>query len=572
MIRSGAVGMTWTVALLVVASACGGDATPTGGGTTVEARGSGSGSPPWLADERDPTVARMRDIARRLAESGMGHGPIGGRGFITARHHENRSIHLPRGRCLTIVALGSRGIEDLDVTLFSPEGDVLAEDVEPDAHPSVQVCGGPRGRRLYYSLHADAGSGAFVFASFVGERASFEAATRVLGGRPGVVAAPGAQGGGDGRIAEISAGLARRGFRTHGEPAVFHLARDQRVRVPLPVERSHCYSVAAISGPGIGGLEVRVLDELGAPVAQSAEPSGVIQLCVDRDGDLSVDVSAARGEGTVRVVFFGTTVERAGGRNSLWLGERSEEVRRERPLTESLGALSVRLRASGWGQARRRARGTLGPGEARAEEIGLQAGVCSRLFVVGGRGMGAIALRLVDMEGRLLGERQGQGGEVAVTVCPEGALRVVAQMVSRHGSGAWALMQSTRAAPPWLGSEVPWDDRGPLMDAVDSAAGPALEPVARAAPIERVALAQDAETALDLPDADGCLAVRLVASGRDRTLQASVSRDGRVEALRSGRRVDLVVCGRGPERPEVQVKGVGQTRAAWLAVLAPPRE
>ena len=83
-----------------------------------------------------------------------------------------------------MVAIASRGVHDMDAAVYSPEGELLAADSQPDAHPTIQVCSGEQEARLYYVVHIYEGAGAYLMVPFAGGSEQLEAGARVLGGRP----------------------------------------------------------------------------------------------------------------------------------------------------------------------------------------------------------------------------------------------------------------------------------------------------------------------------------------------------------------------------------------------------
>ena len=436
------------------------------------ADGAASALPAFMQDESDPVAIEMRRIAARMEEAGLELGPVHGGGFLTQREQRTDPIVVPAGTCLTIVALAARGVRDIDATLFAPAGEVLAEDLEPDAHPTIQVCGGDEGRRLYYGLLAYDGAGTYVYASFAGDRESFDRAARILGGRPGVVSSGTERGDQDVRLRELATGVARRGFRTHGEPIPVPLAHDQRVRLPLAVERAHCYTVAAFSMQGLDDVNLRILDELDRELAADASASSdaSAQLCVDRDAVLAVEVHASRGEGEARVAFFEAGDASAGGPSGLWLGDRASSRIAIAPLEDAVRADLDAARARGWRSTQRRGEGTLTAGEAVVRSVRLDRG-CTLLIASGGRGIGKLALRVSSSDGTVLAEPPAEGSSVDARVCLDERTEASVLVVARRGSGEWALHVLSGHSAAGLPDDAPARVRGGILRAIEDSSG-----------------------------------------------------------------------------------------------------
>ena len=528
----------------------------------VETGGASGEPPPFMQDESDPVATEMRRIAAQMEEAGLELGPVHGGGFLTQREQRTEEIHVPAGTCLTIVALAARGVRDIDATLFAPAGDVLAEDIEPDAHPTIQVCGGDEGRRLYYGLLAYDGAGTFLYASFAGDRESFDHAARILGGRPGVVSPGTERGDQDVRLRELATGVARRGFRAHGEPMPVPLAHDQRVRLPLAVERGHCYTVAAFSIQGLGDVNLRILDELDRELAADASeaPDASAQICVDRDAVLAVEVHARRGEGEARVAFFEAGDSSAGGPSGLWLGDRASARIATAPLDEAVRADLDAARARGWRSAQRRAGGSLAPGEATTLTLRLDRG-CNLLVASGGRGIGKLALRVSSPAGDLLADPLPSGPSVDARVCVDAPTEATALVVARRGAGEWALHVLSGRAAEGLPSEAHARARGGILRALDDAAAESWD----LEPPRRVSLSDEGTASVPIAPRAGKCARAHVASTTPVTTDV---RRGEALAHRvHGLDRSTLICDRedaGEARLEVQGEGGAEV---WVTVL-----
>jgi len=518
------------VAMLgLLVSACGAATTETG---ESGARGAAS----WEGRGDDPVAGRMREIAGRLEAAGLGSDGPNGRGFLTAREQRTEELTVPAGRCATIVAVTSRGIRDLDATLFAPTGDVLAEDVEPDAHPTIQVCASVDApRRLYYSLNAYDGAGSYLYVAFLGDRRSFAAAASVIGGQPGVVSDGDGQSDQDVRLHELSQGVARRGFEAFGTPVPVPLVPDQRVRLPLRTELGACYTVIALGMPGLSDLNLRILSDAGDELAVDDTPSrdASVQLCTDRAADFSVELHAAGGRGQARVAFFKGDQARVGGDSGLWLGERREGRRVRRDVGEATSSAIARAEQNGW-RVGGRSEGGLVSGGAASERLALPAGRCSRILATGGRGLGRLLLRIVDERGRTLVERGGAAASATATICPETSVDVTAQVVSRRGEGRFTLTHLTKAPPTDLdgGSAVA---RGAVVGALERADADGYA-------LERREVLRGAQAGVSVGTDAGCLRVVAVARGEGGGVVATLRRGGELVSRNLGPSAQVVSC------------------------------
>lgn len=552
---------------LVAVAGCGGG-TGAGGATTTP--GERAASPSWTSDHGDALSVRMRELATRLAGAGLTPGPLDGRGFLAGGGVDTVGLDVPAHSCLTIVALSSTGVRDLDATLFSPEGDTLAEDVEPDPHPTIQVCGGDAPRRVYYSLRAYEGAGAYLFASFAGPRAGFDAAAGVIGGRPGVAGVTQEEVEDDSRQREFANGVARRGFEPGRDATDVRLVSGQAVRVPLSVRGARCYTVAGFPAGGVANVDLRVLDDLGNEVARDVArtPDASVQFCVEQDADWSVEVRSVAGAGAARVAFYEAPVATVGGSSGLWLGERTSASRWSDPLARAVATALEQARATGWPAPREVTHGRLLQGEAVAHELTLASGRCSLVVVTGGRGLGQLAVRVVDPQGRTLARREESSQSVAARVCTASALRVRVEVVARRGAGDWALHTSTRSLPA-AESGLDALSQGAVLDAEDDATRAGWSALAGSTrPVgERSQTIAPSADAGDVQIARGeCLRVALVAGSVDASLELKlVGEGGRPIASAAGRVAEVQHCAPADRAARVHVEArtrSGDTPAA----------
>ncbi|MEM9193520.1 MAG: hypothetical protein AAGF12_30375 [Myxococcota bacterium] len=434
----------------------------------LAACGGGSPTPPLNGEgtaSNDPLSSALQQIERQLAEVGFEPVALSGEGFLTAGREQTETLDITTPGCLTLVAVSARGIRDLDSGVFAPDGEILAEDVEPDAHPTLQLCT-LRPRRLYYHLHAYDGTGSYRYAAFRGPESALDRAADILGGRPGVYIEREDDGANEPRLREVTRGAERRGFEPMGEPITIPLARDQRIRVPLPVQEAHCYTVAVFLGIGLREVAVRVLDEAGHTVSRdtAAASQPAVQFCIDRDASFAAEMHAVQGAGEVRVALLSGEEQRVGGSSGLWLGERPP-FRQAASLSETRPEVLSANQNDGFTDRGLVAGGRLVFGQAVLHSLSLREG-CTRVTAAGGRGIGELGLRLV-VDGEGSGELRGRG-VVSGHVCVSTSTRVEAHLVSRYGQGEYEVRVSA-GLPPASIRTLPLPLQAAVLDAAAAA-------------------------------------------------------------------------------------------------------
>ena len=88
----------------------------------------------------------------------------------------------PETSCLLAYARGASTIDDLDLVAFAEEGNPIAADQAPDAHPTVLVCP-PHPGRVYIAAHVANGEGLVAVAAPVVPGARAVDIARALGAR-----------------------------------------------------------------------------------------------------------------------------------------------------------------------------------------------------------------------------------------------------------------------------------------------------------------------------------------------------------------------------------------------------
>lgn len=430
------VRVLWIACLLGLSFGC----AAASGGTAARRSLAHEGAPSWKASD-DPLGVAMRAIARQLERRGAtaGHDAFGG--FMSTGGRSTHRFELAAHSCTTLVAIAASGVHDMDAAVYGPEGDLIAADSQPDAHPTIQLCAGESARALYYALHVYDGAGAFLVVPFVSAREALEPIASTLGVRPAVARLDPEDVTTKERIADFHDGLVRRGFTPLDRPLDVPLAESRRMRVALPVEAGHCYTAGSFAREGLAEVDLRVLDDEGGEVArdETAGADASVQFCADRPGQYAAELVSREGLGVATLLLFRAQAAVVGGPSALWLGERPVARASLVPLEQAVAELGARAARDGYRSARTLRVGRLMPGEAVAEAAMLPAKRCARVVAAGGQGVRLLALRALDPQGQTISSAQGDARSTYLHLCSEERMPVRLQLHALAGSGRFAL-------------------------------------------------------------------------------------------------------------------------------------
>ena len=414
----------------------------------------------------DALSARLDRLAAELAPRGFSRLPGDGRGFLLEGDSASHAVELPAGTCVTVVAVGSVGVRDIDAQLWAAEGTVLSTDDEPDPHPIVQTCRDDEPTQAYFVIKMFAGAGAYRFAVL---RSAREALPRAVALVRGDATRPPPTSSLDRQLATRTEEIEGRGFAARGEPAALTLGPAEVMRLPLPVERGGCYTMIAIGGDGLRELDMSVTDEDGVEVARdtTSGPEALTQLCTDTDEILSAEIRAAAGSGDMRFIVLGATSEVIGGPGRLWLGERRDRPG-EVPVGRAVAMAEQQLRTEG---ATVRPTGPpvrLQQHAVYTTTVQARAGGCLALLAVGGRGLGRVRLSTFDAQGDPSSDPSVGVAWASTRLCPGRAGAVRVDVEALRGWGELAIVAggeppspSARGARPVLAGRM----QGLLADA-----------------------------------------------------------------------------------------------------------
>jgi len=422
-------------------AACGGTSAPLTPSTGAATQSASTSSP-------DALDARLAELTTRLRRSGVALSGTPTRGFLAGGESATVRVVAPAGSCATITTLASAGVRDLDATLFAPSGEVLAEDVAEDAHPTVQLCAAANeARRGYVVVRAYSGAGAYFVATFVGPQAALAPVAVAIGGTPGLASNSVTEVADDARLRDHTLGASRRGFSARGEPRRVPLATGQTVWIPLPVSAAECVSVLALAERGLEDVDAQLLDADGTEITRDVGTGrdASVQHCAERAAELVLVLTAKRGQGSARVAVFAGPVTRVGGASGLWLGQPAADRTATRTVDASLADARARATAANFAVRGRPLRTTVGRGGAERTSARLAANTCTRFELSAGPGIARPYL-LVSVDGAPLTEHESRGeAQPAIAhVCTRAALDVDLAIVARSGNGELALTTATR--------------------------------------------------------------------------------------------------------------------------------
>ncbi len=518
--------------------------------------------------QEDVLRARVDELRASVAVDGVRFDRVLARGFLAPHGQVTHAVEVAAGQCVSIVAVGSPAIRDLDAHLFDPGGELVVEDVEVDAHPTVQLCA-TSARRVYHALEAFEGQGAYAVLAFASDRAGLSVVARAMGGHP--AAATGAAGADEAlerRLTAFRDGIARRGFQGYGDPRSVDFGGAGSMILPLQVTPDRCYTVAAFSVEEASALAVSVLD--GDLDELAGDPQGgrdaAAQFCPGAEGPLSVRVERRSGGGAVVLHAFNADASSVGGEGALWLGVR-RGVGDAQSVEQALASVTARLTAAQVAAPQpdpAAAPVTLQPGETRVRPLPVAAGRCSMVLAGGAPSVARVRVEAVEeVPARVTGGLQ-RGAVSAVARCAgTAAVNATARVMAERGSGAVRVRSLSFATPAWAPTAGPESASAALTMIALADAGMRLSgapvPVAWAAggvasqQVERpegrcvrvgLATGGDEPVALTLRDASGALL-------------ASQESTGSVAVRR---------CGAGSERLTVEARRAagGAAQGLWL--------
>lgn len=389
------------IALAALLFGCGGAATPRGA----------YGAPRVSPGQLDAKIL-LGDLPDRAAKLGAGAASIVASGEATEGERMGAFVDVAEGACLLAYARASTSLDDIDVAAFAEEGNPIASDEGPDAHPAVVVCP-QHAARIYLVVHAASGEGLMALAAQEVPRDRVADVAKAFEARGG--GAPGA------RAADSWPGLEDH-IRVHRDAIGGHWEEVRRVAVTLDaraptlvgfsIEAGQCVDVIVVPDEDIALVEVEAQDGDGRLVARSRDAGRdrSLTVCSPLTFDGSFVLRPHVGNGLAAVVLARAAADHVQNTNNhaqiAWVSASG-------PLEANKAARDVDLVKNGYAAATSSSTGILAVGRRSTVTLDLApknaktAAPCSRVDVVGGEPLALVDAEIWDTAGALVTRGQG---------------------------------------------------------------------------------------------------------------------------------------------------------------------
>jgi len=351
-------------------------------------------------------------------------------------------VDVAEGSCGLVLGRGTRGVQDVDVFVFTDDGTVLASDEAPTKDATLVVC--PlHGSRVFASARLAAGFGLYglTLQPIAPDR------TALLGERFGV--APGKSS----EVSELGSSwpglderLAEHRRRVGGRWETLRkvaLPVDPRayVNVSASVAANTCMDLYVTPSDDVAHLELEVLDASGRWVG-SGEARGMdrnLMVCSAESREIAIRSRPHAGRGLAALVVSSSSSAEVGG------GTARFDIRPEGDLRSRLEAHHGRL-ARGYGRATLLREGTLSTERRMSVPLTLAPG-CSRLDVLTAAPLRSLRAWLWDAQGQLMADDVG-GVDATLFACGAGTnARLDLDTSSRGGAFAIEVRHAANAPP-----------------------------------------------------------------------------------------------------------------------------
>lgn len=387
--------------------------------------------------------ALVEGLAANASKLGAGPLSIVASGETSEGERLGAFVHIPESTCLLAYARGSSSVEDVDVAAFAEEGNPIASDEGPDAHPAVVVCPEHAGR-VYLVVHTASGEGLVALAAQQVPRERAAEVARVLGARGGAGQGP--------RPADAWPGLEDH-VRVHRETLGGKWEETRRVAVTLDsraptalgfsLKANECIDAVVIPDEDVAIVDLEAQDADGRLVARSRDAGRdrALTLCSPLAIDGRLVMRPHVGNGLAAVVLAHAPIERlrdAGGKAQLaWVSARG-------PLEPNRSARESDLVNDGYPAAVVNKNGVLVIGrrstiplELTSPRAAKAASVCSRVDVVGGEPLALVDAEIWDDTGTLVSRTYGAS---SATVFSCARAKVDLELEARGRPGPFAVM------------------------------------------------------------------------------------------------------------------------------------
>lgn len=436
---------------------------------TSHERASSEGSPRILNPETE--IARLIPFVR--ARGGALVDKVYLKRDLSAPEVFTHRFELSTSRCVLLVGLSSGGA-DLNLSLLSPRGRVVASDLRQGPHPNVRYCPpepGPHTARFQVS----AGKGNVYFALFNVPSSYRAELSEEFWKEPAKAESPAEASALEPttrrRIEVLGESLEKDGFHSIGEARGVRFSEAQARDFRLNLKGDRCYVFATFAGRGVEDTHASILgpDEIEVVSDPDRRRDSIVRLCPIEEEPLILRARLLKGSGPIFIAGWQTRPNESGvsaraqGSATNSSGARdassSERARRgdgnaqERSahsagahgvprtkgssrhaavrsdiidqqssegagLDESYAMRRADLIARGYHGGDPRDGGRLDEGESREYEFRVRGGHCYAVLVAGDAGVARLVLTARDSAGGIL-DRDLEGAQSAtVRFCP----------------------------------------------------------------------------------------------------------------------------------------------------------
>ncbi len=370
--------------------------------------------PNVIAGDLDAKIL-LGDLPFRATQLGAGPARVVASGPNRRRRTSRRVRRRSRGCVLARVCPRVELVDDIDVIVFAEEGNPIAADEGPDAHPTVLVCP-PHPDRVYLAVHAAAGEGLVALAAQIAPRDRAAEVAMKLGAR-------GARGEGS-RSAEAWPGLDEK-VRAHRAALGGHWEETKRVAVtadartetvlPLSLDANQCVDVLAVADDGVAMIDLEVADENGHALAHTREGARerTVLLCTTRSLAGSLHLRPHVGNGLAAVVTAKLPLEDASE-----LTEKPDTAwyATARSVDQAKKTLEGELSRAGYVAGVTVGSGSLSLGKRAQIPLDPTPSACARVDVMAGAPLSLFDARVWDDRGALVASGEGSS-QVSLFVC-----------------------------------------------------------------------------------------------------------------------------------------------------------
>jgi hypothetical protein len=391
-------------------------------------------APNVVAGDLDAKVL-LGDLPFRATQLGGGPARVVASGPIGEGERRGAFVDVPPSSCLLGYARASSSVEDIDVVAFAEEGNPIAADEAPDAHPTILVCP-PHPDRVYLAVHDAAGEGLVALAAQIMPQDRAAEVASKLG-------AHGSRGDGP-RSAEAWPGLEER-VRAHRAALGGHWEETKRLAVtadartetmlPVAADADQCVDIFAVGDDAVAFLDLEVADGAGRVVARAREGARERSVLVCTTSALagSVHLRPHVGNGLAAIVVAKTSLADVSD-----LSERPETAwyATSRSVDQAKRALDGELEHAGYAPGINAGSGSLVLGRRASVPLDPTPGACARVDVVAGAPLSLFDARVWDEHGALVASGEG-ASQVALFVCR--AQKTQLELEARGRPGPFAV-------------------------------------------------------------------------------------------------------------------------------------